>query len=566
MTSAQHIRRPRLTRKTLFTLGLPTVVFIAIAIATELLLRSVSAHDSELASTWIVRSIGWGLAIVLSLFILFTLRSHRRQQRMYAALAESQNRFLRAFNTAPQGMALVDQNGKWISVNATFCQILGHSEKSLLATQPHIISPRLSPENMKAQWELSQQANTLFELKLRNARGHGIVCLVSLALVESEQAEKSYWIVQVVDISRRVEAEITLKESAEYTQAVLDNIKDGIITATEEGVILSANPAVHTIWKHANNDYRKRSFFELLEDDQAEEIKEKLIAFEADHSHSAAWLTHECIINDGSDTAIAIEINIAVTERKGETQLLILLRDISERKRLEALKEEFVAIVSHELRTPLTAIIGSLKLIEGGVFGTLAPPLAKLIHVAAQNGQQLAMIINDILDMNKLAAGKMDFEFSDEALMPQIDQAFDNNRNYATQFNVSYQISNQPPDCRIRVDTHRLQQIMSNLLSNAAKFSPANSTVAINLIQSETNVRIEVQDTGAGISEYNQTKLFKKFSQVDGSATRLKGGTGLGLSICKELVERMGGEIGCNSVVGKGTTFYFTVPLVVDGN
>jgi len=225
------------------------------------------------------------------------------------------------------------------------------------------------------------------------------------------------------------------------------------------------------------------------------------------------------------------------------------------------MQSDFVSIVSHELRTPLTSIIGSLKLIEGGVFGSLPDSLGRMIRIALQNGQQLALIINDILDMNKLVAGQMSFDIQAFALMPLIKVALESNSGFAKQHQVEILILDTLPNCRVMVDPLRLQQILSNLLSNAAKYSKAQGKVEIRLEPLATHLKISVQDYGEGIPQEAQVKLFKKFSQVDSSSTRKKGGTGLGLSIAKEMVQRMRGEIGFTSTEGLGSVFYFTIPL-----
>ncbi|TXI90459.1 MAG: HAMP domain-containing histidine kinase, partial [Burkholderiaceae bacterium] len=222
----------------------------------------------------------------------------------------------------------------------------------------------------------------------------------------------------------------------------------------------------------------------------------------------------------------------------------------------------------HELRTPLTSIIGSLKLIEGGVFGKLPDALDRMVRIALQNGQHLALIINDILDMDKLAAGKMEFAIADYNLDELISLSLENNQSYAKQYQVhfNYQVETDQSlgPLTIRCDAQRFQQIMSNLLSNAAKYSRANQNIDINceVIGDEHHeeIKISVRDYGEGIPAQYQDKIFKKFSQVDGSNTRKKGGTGLGLSICKQMAEHMGGSIGFYSQEGEGSCFYFQLP------
>jgi signal transduction histidine kinase/DNA-binding response OmpR family regulator len=228
-------------------------------------------------------------------------------------------------------------------------------------------------------------------------------------------------------------------------------------------------------------------------------------------------------------------------------------------------KSEFLSTVSHELRTPLTAIGGSLGLLAGGVFGEMPAQAGQMLQIANKNCQRLSYLINDLLDMEKLVAGKLDFDMQAYELMALVRQALIDNESYASQFQVSYEVSQAADNAWVLVDAQRFQQVMANLLSNGAKFSPAGSTVRISVWQSQRGVVVEVRDQGSGISPDFHDRIFQRFSQGDASDTRQKGGTGLGLAITRELVERMGGHIGFESMPGRGTCFYFELPLWTEG-
>lgn len=245
-----------------------------------------------------------------------------------------------------------------------------------------------------------------------------------------------------------------------------------------------------------------------------------------------------------------------------ETHWLLQVVDISERTRLDQLKNEFVSIVSHELRTPLTAIMGSLKLMASGKLEHNSPANEKILQIAVQNSEKLARLINDLLDMDKLIAGKMEFNIVTQPLLPLIEKALENNQSYAQQYQVTYRFLSPAAPIEVNIDAMRLQQVLTNLLSNAAKFSPPHSEILISFSLEPTQVLVKIQDQGVGIAQAEQHKLFKKFSQIDSSSTRQKGGTGLGLAISKELIERMGGNIGVSSSPGHGSCFYFSLPLV----
>ncbi len=237
------------------------------------------------------------------------------------------------------------------------------------------------------------------------------------------------------------------------------------------------------------------------------------------------------------------------------------IQDITEQKEIDRIKGEFISVVSHELRTPLTSIRGSLGLILGALSTDLPEKVKGLIDIAHSNCERLILLINDILDIDKIAAGKMRFDLTEEALSVITQQAVLANQAYAQKFNARFEMKPIDDTIKIHVDAARYIQVLSNLLSNAAKFSPPDSVIEISTILSDSSVRILVKDSGSGIPEEFRSRIFGKFSQADSSATRAKGGTGLGLHITKQIVERMNGTIGFESEVGLGTTFFVDFPL-----
>lgn len=248
-------------------------------------------------------------------------------------------------------------------------------------------------------------------------------------------------------------------------------------------------------------------------------------------------------------------------DANGRKLIWSIIEDITERKRVDRMKNEFVSTVSHELRTPLTSIAGALGLITGGALGALPEQARQMVEIAHKNSQRLTHLINDLLDMEKLMAGKMLFDLQNQPLMPLVEQALADNRLFAEAHGVQFEVGARADGACVKVDAMRLQQVMANLLSNAAKFSPAGCTVEVRVRTNPGRVRVEVEDCGPGIPKAFRARIFEKFSQADGSDSRQKGGSGLGLAISRELVERMGGHIGFESWEGRGATFYLEFPL-----
>jgi len=233
---------------------------------------------------------------------------------------------------------------------------------------------------------------------------------------------------------------------------------------------------------------------------------------------------------------------------------------VYERKKIENLKSEFISTVSHELRTPLTSIKGSLGLIVAGVTGKLSDGLNDMVNIAYNNSDRLVRLINDILDIEKIEVGKMEFNMEVLELAPLMERVVAENKGYAEEYKVRLELFNSLPDIKVQVDTDRIIQAITNLISNAVKFSPEDTIVAVNVSARRQGIRISVSDRGPGIPEEFRDKIFSKFAQADATDSRAQGGTGLGLSISKAIVEEHFGNIGFDTVVGDGTTFYIDLP------
>lgn len=240
---------------------------------------------------------------------------------------------------------------------------------------------------------------------------------------------------------------------------------------------------------------------------------------------------------------------------------LFIAQDQTQQQKLTQLKSDFVSTVSHELRTPLTSISAALKLLNAGALGTLAEPQKRLTGIAEQNCSRLHQLINDLLDMDKLLAGQMDYQMQCWPITQLVQDALTQNSVYAAEHHVELTLHLPKTDHGILVDERRFQQVMSNLLSNAVKFSPPGSEVRIQVEPQENALLIRVIDQGCGIPADFQLKLFEKFSQAEAINTRQHQGTGLGLAICKQLVEQMHGSIGFCSEQGVGSEFYVAFPL-----
>lgn len=240
-------------------------------------------------------------------------------------------------------------------------------------------------------------------------------------------------------------------------------------------------------------------------------------------------------------------------------QITVMRDDIDALERMERMKSIFVSTVSHELRTPLASIRGSLGLIAGGVVGEVPVDMRELVEISLANCERLSRLVDDILDFSRIESGEFTVRAEVLSTKELLRSTVDRSRGYAMQHDVELCFEIEA-EMAIRADRDRTEQVLTNLISNAIKFSSAGDRIVIHALRVEDAVRIEVHDNGPGVPMFFRGRLFQPFSQADGSDTRRHNGTGLGLSISREIVHRMGGQIGFEPREPRGSCFYFELP------
>lgn len=260
-----------------------------------------------------------------------------------------------------------------------------------------------------------------------------------------------------------------------------------------------------------------------------------------------------------------LTVSLTVTAMHGGAGRLVgfigMATDITERKAVEQMKDQFVSMVSHELRTPLTSIRGSLGLMAGGVLGPIPERGQRMLDIAVDNTERLLRLINDILDLERMQSGRIEMEKVPTDLGPLMTQSAETMRAMAESAEVSLDV--QPLTANLCADPDRMIQVLTNLLSNAIKFSESGGDVCLRAMRCNTErLRIEVCDRGRGIPADKIERIFERFQQVHASDSRQKGGTGLGLAICRAIVEQHGGRIWAESTFGVGTTMVVEMPTL----
>lgn len=383
-------------------------------------------------------------------------------------------------------------------------------------------------------------------------RKDGATLPISLGVSPMDVSGRRMFTVVIRDITEQKHIEDALQLASARSQSLLDAIPDLMLELDDEGRFTDYQT------QHAELLMPPDVFIGALVDDvmDAETAARVRKAMAAVGQHGGASVFEYALGGQDFEARLV---------RMATGGFLMIIRNITERKRVERLKSEFVSTVSHELRTPLTSIRGSLGLVTSGRLGEVPDKAKNLLTIALKNSERLSTLINDILDIEKIESGRMHFDFAKHDVDALVEHAVETVRGYGQTLDVGFAITARAPGAFARVDHDRFLQVMANLLSNAAKFSPKGGFVAVRLEVEYDVVRVSVADSGPGIPEAFRPHVFERFTQADSSDVRRAGGTGLGLSIARAIVEKMGGRISFDTETGKGTTFHFTLPLVEIG-
>jgi len=355
------------------------------------------------------------------------------------------------------------------------------------------------------------------------------------------------------------EASRQVEESGRKLALFADRAPIAVMEIGADGRIQQINPAAELLFGYAPSELIGRPIETLVAAAAQPEFSQRWQTLLEQHSPLLAQLIQN-VRRDGLEVVCEWTVTPLVNHDGRILSVVAQGRDMSSQLEAERMKKEFTSTLSHELRTPLTSIIGSLQLVNSGAIGGVDAQVLELTEIAERNGQRLLDLINDLLDLEKIRAGKFDITVEVLSIDDVLREALVLNQGFTEHHKVRLNATASLPSARVHADRKRLLQVLTNLISNAAKFSPAGATVEVGLEETDERIRVSVHDRGPGIPEDFRAKIFTRFSQADATAAWQKGGTGLGLAICKHLVERMNGRIDFQDRAGGGSTFWIELP------
>jgi PAS domain S-box-containing protein len=480
------------------------------------------------------------------------------QRRSEEALRASEARYRALVESSPDGIG-IHQDGRVVFINPAGARLLGAQGPDELVGKPvmDLLHPdyrEVVRERIQRSLAAGQPAPPLMEKFIRL---DGTVIDVEVTAVPIIWEGRPAMQVVFRDITERKRMEEELKASEERYRDLFENANDGIYILDRAGRIVSFNRKAEEITGYTLEEVRGQSYTLFLP--PGPERKKARRAFLKNMRGQPDKTELTIIRKDGRE--VILELSTRPIWQGGQiVGIQGIGRDITERKELERLKSDFISTVSHELRTPLTSIKGYVDLVLAGDVGPLTPEQKEFLTIVSQNTTRLTELINDLLEIERLESGRIEFEFAELDLAEVLENVARSLHVNAEQKGLEF-LTEIPSGLKVRGDRDRLTQVFLNLLSNAIKYTPAG-TVELRAHQEDDAVVVEVRDTGIGLSESDLQKLFQKFFRSDNPYVRKVGGTGLGLSIAKAIVERHGGTITVTSQLGQGSTFTVRLPAL----
>ncbi len=445
----------------------------------------------------------------------------------------------------------IDERSVLTNVSPASLQVFGYESEDLRGRNVRFLLPKDEADETIEKLTATQQGDAQFESHITKYGGAPIDVLWS---VHWSSEERLYFCI-AHDITERKRAENLLRLAEARIRLIVESMPIGLIIIDDNGRIELNNPSVERMFGKTQDELQGSSVGLLFGKPETVNDTE----FTADLIQKTKMHAYELEAVTASKSTIPIEISMNEFETLEGKRHLVLVIDVTERHEVERLKQEFISMVSHELRSPLNSVLGFLEMLPEGIYGDLNPTGQEKVTVAERNVNRLIRLINDLLEIDRTEAGRLSMEIEDIPIKPLIDRSVDAVKALADKENITITVSDS--DTIVTADGDRIVQVIVNLLSNAIKYSPKGGKIEITTTTQEDWLEVRVKDEGRGIPEQYKALIFEKFQQVNSSDWRQKGGTGLGLAISKAIVDQLNGSIGVDSEEGKGSAFWFRLPL-----
>jgi two-component system sensor histidine kinase VicK len=525
-----------------------------------------------------LRCISWSATALVDeqghpTFIIATGIDVTEQRAAEATLRESEARYRQLVEGSLGIICTHSLEGTILSINQNGATTLGRSVDEMIGSPLTAFMPL---ENHHAfdrylhQIARTGEAQGRLQLSARNQDLRTIA--FRNKLIEVDDIEP-YILAFGVDISEQVRAEEKLRALIHQSNSILESVGDGIYGIDLDGNVTVVNPAAAQMLGYKPAELLGRNLHQI-----------------AHHSHpdGSPYPESECLINNTVRTGNTIRVANEVFWRKDGTSfpieyvarpqmdtqadsnvtgktprpvgVVVAFRDTTERRALDRMKDEFISTVSHELRTPLTSLRAALGLVSGGALEKKPEKKQQMLSVALGNTDRLIRLVNDFLDIERISSGNAELHSATITAQYLFDRATSLQQAAAEKNDLHFDI--RANNVTVYADPDRMLQALTNLISNAIKFSPPRGTIFLTANQTDENeARFVVHDQGRGIPQDKLETIFERFHQVDASDSREMGGTGLGLAICRSIIQQHGGRIWATSPAGHGAFFHFTLPI-----
>ncbi len=447
------------------------------------------------------------------------------------------------------GIIIVDGKGRMLFVNPAAESFFGRKAEALRGELCKI--PLVTGETSELSIVRSEGETAIAEVRVVEIHWEGeSAYLASLRdVTEIQQARK------------RVELLAHLVENARHVMIIIVN---------PDGCIMECNALARTAFGYSDTEVLELNIGSLLQRQTGEDWKEIADLVKRD-SHWRGELV--AVRKDGSEFPVDMAASRSEHEETEGQNIICFVRDVSKEKEMDRMKSEFISVASHEMRTPMTSIKNAIDIMLKKKAGDITETQERFLSMAKRNIDRLASLINDLLDISKIEAGKMELNYADMDIRGCVEDVMNTSAPLADQKSITLKAKTDPDLPVLYADAFRLEQVLINLVGNAIKFTPDNGTVSVAVHRRQDmadmpegakgSLEISVTDNGSGIPKEGIEHIFDKFYQVESSlSTQKQGGSGLGLAISKHLVNAHGGNISCKSKEGKGSTFTFTLPII----